>query len=113
MSKAWQEKERLVGEWFGSTRNPLSGRNNVDDNGNRRLGDVIHPLAVIEVKRRKNNSTIIRAKETRDLAKKHNKPWVHLEFATSQPEIVSISLNYEEAKKICKLLNIQWEINQP
>ena len=108
MSGAWKERERLVAKWFSSCRNPLSGRNNVDDAGNKRLGDVIHPVAVIEVKRRKANSTLFRAKETRDLANQHKKPWVHVEFATGQPGLVGFVMDFESAEKVAHYLQILW-----
>jgi len=109
MSGAWKEKERLVAKWFDSTRNPLSGRNNVDDSGQRRLGDIIYKHAVVEVKRRKKNSCLLRAKETRKLATKNKKPWVHIEFSTGQPELVAFVFNYEVAEIIAKVLKSKWE----
>lgn len=113
MSGAWKERERLVASWFGSYRNPLSGRNNVADDGSRRLGDVIHPIAVIEVKRRKANSTLFRAKETRELAK--DKPWVHVEFATGQPGIVAFVMDFKMADNVARYLNSSWftDVDQP
>jgi len=97
MSGAWKKKERLVAKWFGSHRNPLSGQNNIADDGSKRLGDLVYPFSVVEVKRRKNNSSITRAKTTRDLANKHDKPWIHLEFSTGQPNMVALVMDYYSA----------------
>lgn len=72
--------EATVGaRWFDSKRNPLSGRNNIDDSGNRRLGDLVYPHAVIECKVRKSIASIARALETKELAEANGKPWVHIE----------------------------------
>lgn len=65
--------------WFDSKRNPLSGRNNIDDKGNRRLGDIVYPHAVVECKVRKSIASIGRALETKELAEANGKPWVHIE----------------------------------
>lgn len=108
MSDGWKQKERLVAGWFGSVRNPLSGRNNVSDDGTRRLGDLVYPHAVVEVKRRKANTAITRAKETRQLAA--GKPWIHVEFSTGQPEITALVMDYELAKKVCKFLDQEWAL---
>lgn len=105
MSKSWQEKERLVAKWFKTNRNPLSGRNNVDDKGNRRLGDIIFPYALIEVKRRKVCSFDF-AKDARKLAGKLH--WLVLEFKTGEPDLVKINMNYELAELICGFLADKW-----
>lgn len=109
MSGAWKQRERDVAEWFNSKRNPLSGRNNVADDGSRRLGDVVYNHAVIEVKRRKNNSAVTRAKATRELSGKSRKPWVHIEFSTGQPGLVSFVFDFDTARHVAKALMSLWE----
>lgn len=107
-SRSWQDRERLVAKWFGTKRNPLSGRNNVDDKGERRLGDIIYPYALIEVKRRKECSFNF-AKEARELAKTRKLPWLVFEFKTAEPGLVKINMDYETAQKVCEFLAIEWE----
>lgn len=107
-SRSWQDRERLVASWFGTKRNPLSGRNNIDDKGERRLGDIIYKHALIEVKRRKECSFSF-AKEARKLAKTRNLPWLVFEFKTAEPDLVKISMDYETAKEICEFLAAKWE----
>ncbi len=100
-SKFWKAWEREVAGWVGSKRNPLSGANNVSDDGTERLGDVIHPSAVIEVKLRANNATISRAnsiyKEVKKKAK--DKKFVYVERVKGNKELVCLVLPYEDAKK--------------
>ena len=107
-SRSWQEKERLVAKWFKTIRNPLSGRNNVDDKGNRRLGDIVYKYALVEVKRRKECSFNF-AREARDLAKKHNVPWVVFEFKTKEPDLVKLNVDYKTAEAISEFLATWWE----
>lgn len=40
-TKTWKSLERYAAKVLGTVRNPLSGRNNVSDNGIRRIGDVV------------------------------------------------------------------------
>ncbi len=108
MSGAWKQRERDVAEWFGTVRNPLSGRNNVADDGTRRLGDVILNCAVVEVKRRKACSTVTRAKATRYEANKVKKPWAHFEFCTGQPNIVTLTLDIKTMREVSKFLLSRW-----
>ena len=62
---AWQDRERLVAGWFGSVRNPLSGRGNVTDDGKRRLGDSVYRYAILESKLiGTGHAAIKRAKKT-------------------------------------------------
>lgn len=42
--------ERWVAKFLGLNRNPLSGANNVNDDGTSRSGDIIHPTIEIECK---------------------------------------------------------------
>lgn len=107
MSGAWKNKERLVAGWFKTMRNPLSGRNNIGDNLQRRIGDIIYPHAVVEVKRRKSVGMKL-AQETRKDGKEAGKPWLHFEFATGQPDIVKITVNYRIAALACALLDQHW-----
>lgn len=107
-SRSWQEKERLVAKWFNTIRNPLSGRNNVDDKGNRRLGDIIYKYALVEVKRRKGCSFVF-AKEAKKLAAKNNIPWVVFEFKTGEPDLVKLNVDHKTAAAICEFLSVKWE----
>lgn len=103
-SKGWQETERLVARWFNSVRNPLSGRNNVNDDGSRRLGDVVHRWLLIEIKRHKGIALRM-ADETRQLAKLHGRPWLHLEFQTGRRDIVKLTCTSEMMAKICQFVH--------
>lgn len=107
-SRSWQDKERLVAKWFGVQRNPLSGRNNIDDRGERRLGDIIYPYALVEVKRRKGCSFNF-AKDARKLAKTRNLPWIVLEFKTGEPDLVKMNMDYKTAQAVCEFLATKWE----
>jgi hypothetical protein len=71
-SKSWKKTEDLFGEFFGVRRNPLSGRNNLSDDGSRRLGDLLYQKAVIEVKQRKKGkmASALRARKIREIVKK-------------------------------------------
>lgn len=107
-SRSWQEKERLVAKWFNTIRNPLSGRNNVDDKGNRRLGDIIYKYALVEIKRRKECSFSF-ARSARALANKHKLPWIVFEFKTGEPDLVKLNVDYKTAQAICEFLSACWE----
>lgn len=50
--KLWKAFERWVGQYIfgGAKRNPGSGKNNKDDQGNPRPGDVIHEMYQVECK---------------------------------------------------------------
>lgn len=109
MSDGWKEKERLVAEWFGSHRNPLSGGNNVNDEGGKRLGDLVYKPGIVEVKRRKNNAFIGRAKHTRMQANSVNLPWLHIEFSTRQPDIVGMVMDYDLARDVVRFIRMIWE----
>jgi len=112
MSGAWKQRERLVASWFGNVRNPLSGRNNVNDDGSKRLGDICYRYAVVEIKRRKTFS-LKYAKETKKLAVKYGLPWICIEFKTGEPDIVRFSVSRKEAKYVCKALKLLWEDKCP
>lgn len=110
-SRSWQEKERLVAKWFNTIRNPLSGRNNVDDKGNRRLGDIVFKYALVEVKRRKECSFNF-AKSARALASKNNIPWIVFEFKTGEPDLVKLNVDYKTAEMISEFLATCWEAQE-
>lgn len=57
----------------------MSGANNRNDDGSKRLGDILYRPAIVEVKLRKSNVVIKRANETRELAEEHGLPFLHLE----------------------------------
>lgn len=111
-SNSWKEKERLVAKWFGSHRNPLSGRNNIADDGSRRLGDIVYKHAVIEVKHKKTVNVDVGA-ETRKLA--DGRPWLVFEFKVarsgSAPEasLVKITCDHKTAAFICDALKKRHE----
>lgn len=107
-SRSWQEKERLVARWFGTSRNPLSGRNNIDDKGERRLGDIVYKYALVEVKRRKSCSFEF-AKSARKLAASKSLPWIVFEFKTGEPDLVKLNVDYKTAYAICQFLSACWE----
>jgi len=108
MSGSWKQKERLVGTWFGTMRNPLSGRNNRSDDGSLRLGDILFKEAVVEVKRRATFS-FQHADETQKLAKEYKKPWICLEFKTGKADMVRMSMDYKTAEVVCAALARYWK----
>ncbi|MHA1961086.1 MAG: hypothetical protein ACW99U_12690 [Candidatus Thorarchaeota archaeon] len=107
-SKTWKQFERQLGEWWRGKRNPLSGRNNIDDRGNRRLGDVIVPELeakdipyLIEAKLHKNIASITRAKETMALAEEHGiGDWFHFERKNGSNKIVLVATSPEWMERI-------------
>ena len=102
-------QERWVAEWFGVKRNALSGRNNSNDDGSPRLGDIVHPVGVVEVKRRKDVSLELGraiAKLSRKL--KPPRPWLVVEFKTGQIDMVKLTMNKETAAKVCNFINLLW-----
>ena len=105
-SKYWKEWEREVASWIGSRRNPLSGSNNVSDDGKERLGDVICDRAVIEVKLRGANATISRAKEVYKEVKKKakGKKFIYVERVKGSKELVCLVLPYEDAKRAVQII---------
>ena len=105
----WKALERFFAEWFDSKRNPLSGRNNVDDQGQTRPGDVIYKHAIVECKLRAKNAIIERAKETKTLADQLQKPWIHLEALKGSRNIICIALPQEDARECVRFLRNKWE----
>lgn len=94
---AWKGRETFVGQrWFnGVTRNPLSGRNNRNDDGSKRLGDILYQPAIVEVKLRKENAVIKRALETRQLARDNGLPYIHLESLLGNKDVWALCLDLE------------------
>lgn len=96
-----------MAEWFGTKRNPLSGRNNYNDAGEKRLGDILFEHAVIEVKRRATISVEM-ALETRRLARQYKRPWAHYEFKTGQADVVKITVDFATGRRISQFLRETW-----
>lgn len=109
-SKGWQNQERLVASWLGTMRNPLSGRNNRNDDGSRRLGDVLYKESVIEIKRR-NNISMANVHCVRDLARAARLPWLLLEFRTGTADLVKLTCDHDTARFIMKMLDKKWKLN--
>lgn len=99
-SKLWKAWEREVAEWFGTKRNPLSGGNNYNDDGEKRVGDILLRDVVVEVKLRSNHSVVARAMKTAENA--NTKPWIHIERASGNKKIVVIALPVADAKAVVK-----------
>lgn len=103
--KSWKRWEREVAGWFGGFRNPLSGRNNRDDRGKERLGDVIGVDGfVIECKLMSRVAPIRRARKTRALARKHGKTFVHIEREKGDGSLVCFVVDRKTAEKIARFL---------
>jgi len=66
--KFWKRREREVADFFGGSRNPLSGKC-----GKHTSGDVIHDKLYIEVKCRKKFSVITLWDSVKKLAAKEKK----------------------------------------
>ena len=101
-----------MASWFGSLRNCLSGRNNRNDDGSLRLGDVVHPIGVIEVKRHKTVS-MTEAIKTRNLARAYYKPWIHIEFKTGCAELVKLTVDHKTGEQICQMVDAMWRRETP
>ena len=102
MDKLWKAWEREVAGWIGSRRNPLSGSNNVSDSGKGRLGDIIHPSAVIECKLRKSVSVISMMRGEYRKAKKEGKTFVGVVREKGKKDLICLVLPYEEAKRVLR-----------
>ena len=102
MDKLWKAWEREVAGWIGSRRNPLSGSNNVSDSGRGRLGDIIHPSAVIECKLRKSVSVISMMRGEYRKAKKEGKTFVGVVREKGKKDLICLVLPYEEAKRVLR-----------
>lgn len=98
--------ESQIGEWFGVYRNPLSGRNNRDDSGKKRLGDIIYPYAVVEGKTRRKLATISRVYETKKLAENNGKQFVHFERIVGDRETIVLVCDEKLITKLVKLMDL-------
>jgi hypothetical protein len=98
--------EEQIGQWFSVHRNPLSGRNNRDDSGRKRLGDILYKYAVVEGKTRRKNSIITRAYETKKLAEEHTKPWIHFERIVGDRETIVTVCDESIVVKFIKLVDL-------
>lgn len=103
-SGSWKVMERKVAEWFGSHRNPLSGRNNVDDEGERRLGDIVYKFAAIEVKQKKTVS-MVDVDCIKVPAMAARKPWLLVEFKKGAPNLVKLTMDHATAEYVCQALD--------
>ena len=112
---AWKNREAIIAAFFGTKRNPLSGRNNRSDDGSRRLGDIVYPFpkeapAVVEVKLRGKVASVVRAQETAALAKEYGREWVHFESTKGDQSIWCVCLPEELVKEVIdKVLRPRWE----
>lgn len=106
----WKAAESEIAFWFDTSRNPLSGRNNRNDDGSKRLGDALYLPAVVEVKVRKGNAIISRALETRALAESKGKPWIHLERLLGDRSVTVLALPTPLAERVVRFLRAaSWE----
>ena len=104
MDKLWKAWEREVAGWINTKRNPLSGSNNVSDDGKRRLGDVIHPSAVIECKLRKSVSVISMMRGEYRKAKREGKTFVGVVREKGRKDIICLVLPYDTAREVIRAL---------
>jgi len=106
----WKQIEREIADLFGGHRNPLSGSNNVADDGSKRIGDVLNVGALaIEIKYRKSISSIKRAEATRKDIKtrKHScTNWIHIERMNGNKKTLLVACDIELFKKICKFIKL-------
>ncbi len=110
--KSWKQWEREVASWFGGYRNPLSGRNNRDDKGRERIGDIIGVDGlVIECKLLKAVAPIRRAKETAKLAKRYGRGFVHVEREKGNKKLVCFVVDINTARKFAELLSKEGRID--
>lgn len=111
-SKTWKAWESQLGKWWRGIRNPLSGRNNVDDKGKRRLGDVIVPKLesleikyLIEAKLYKNIASIGRAEATCKLAKENQiENWFHFERRNGSNSVIILATSPKWMEKIVRFI---------
>ena len=66
--KLWKTRERMVAKFFGTERNPLSGRNSKHS-----ASDTLHPELFIEHKHRQRHSVLNAYHEAKRLAKDEDK----------------------------------------
>ncbi len=106
-SGSWKNMERKVADWFGATRNPLSGRNNVADDGSRRIGDIVYDFAVIEVKQHKTIS-MINVDCVKIPAVEKRMPWLLVEFKKGAVNLVKLTCDHGTAEYIAQCLDMKW-----
>lgn len=106
--ECWVVRERILAGWFKTNRNPLSGRNNVDDQGKRRLGDAAYPYALLESKLVGKHAAISRARDTWRQAKEAGKPFLHVEFQKGSNAVVGLFVTKELAAELCGYLDRKW-----
>jgi hypothetical protein len=112
----WKKFEGEIAKWMGTTRNPLSGRNNYRDDGEQRPGDVVTPIswkALIECKTRElypKSGPYYRALDTLKEAKDLKIPnWFHFERKNGSKKIYLLATNKEWMKKICGFIQKELE----
>jgi len=98
--------ESQVASWFNVLRNPLSGRNNRDDSGKRRLGDILYKCALVEAKTRRKLSTITRALDSKKLAEEHGKPFIHFERIVGDKKTIVTVCDESLVIKFVKLIDL-------
>mgnify|MGYP001575280833 CR=1 FL=1 len=109
--QTWKTVESEIAEDFGTKRNPLSGRNNIADNGTRRLGDVVGlENLLVEIKYRQSIASIIRSLETSSLAEEYHIPhWVHIERMKGNKDKYLLVVNRELFKALCQFIRLYSE----
>jgi hypothetical protein len=106
--KVWKQRERLIAEkYFNSKRNPLSGQNNRGDDLKPRKGDVIYPYALVEIKLRKRNAVLERAKQTQEQAGEDK--WVHIETIGGDRKLFAVVVPPEVFGGVIALLRNWFE----
>lgn len=106
-SSSWKLREALVASWLGTFRNITSGSNNRNDDGSRRLGDVIYKYAVIEVKQHKTIS-MHNVPQVKNLAMKNHLPWALVEFKKGAINLVKLTVDNNTAEYIFQCLDQKW-----
>jgi len=112
----WKSFEKFIGKAIGTDRIPLSGRNNIDDDGNRRIGDICMPgrwNAMAECKTRKDypkSGIWPRIIETiEDAEKSGKKHWFHFERRKGNKQIFIIAVNKDWIVPICNFIGEELE----
>jgi len=105
--KLWKKWEREVASWIGSRRNPLSGANNVSDDGKGRSADVISKKLYIECKiRDKVGAISLMRKEYKKFKKTDKKLFVGVIREKGRKDLVAIVVDYDTARRILKYLEL-------
>lgn len=113
-TKTWKNFESEIASLFSdtSTRNPLSGRNNINDMGERRPGDVIIPElsklgieCLVECKLYRSNAIVKRAEETRKEAENLGMDdWLHFERRNGNKKVYVLACSEDRMRQICHFL---------